>query len=99
MRTISVWTDRVPDREKNASTIWSVAFRPDGTQVLAAAANRVLIYDAADGELVHSLKGHKDAVFAVAYSKQGKKFASGGADKQVIIWTSKAEGILKSRRA
>jgi intraflagellar transport protein 122 len=95
MRTISVWTDRVPDREKNASTIWSVAFRPDGTQVLAAAANRVLIYDAADGELVHSLKGHKDAVFAVAYSKQGKKFASGGADKQVIIWTSKAEGILK----
>ena len=30
-----------------------------------------------------------------AYSKHGKKFASGGADKQVIIWTHKAEGILK----
>ena len=29
------------------------------------------------------------------YSKHGKKFASGGADKQVIIWTHKAEGILK----
>ena len=25
----------------------------------------------------------------------GKRFASGGADKSVIIWTSKLEGILK----
>jgi len=55
----------------------------------------VLVYDATDGDLVHSLKGHKDSVFCVAYSKHGKKFASGGADKQVIIWTHKAEGILK----
>jgi len=55
----------------------------------------VLIYDATDGDLIHSLKGHKDTVYCVAYSKQGKKFASGGGDKQVIIWTHKAEGILK----
>jgi intraflagellar transport protein 122 len=31
----------------------------------------------------------------VTYSKHGKKFASGGADNVVIIWTHKAEGILK----
>lgn len=34
-------------------------------------------------------------MYCVAYSKNGKKFASGGADKTVIIWTHKAEGILK----
>jgi intraflagellar transport protein 122 len=34
-------------------------------------------------------------VYCVAYSKDGKRFASGGADKTVIIWTSKAEGVLK----
>ena len=28
-------------------------------------------------------------------STKGKRFASGGADKSVIIWTSKLEGILK----
>lgn len=41
------------------------------------------------------LIGHKDTVYCVCYAKDGKKFASGGADKSVIIWTSKLEGILK----
>lgn len=41
------------------------------------------------------LKGHKDTVYCVTYSKDGKRFASGGADKNVIIWKNTAEGILK----
>jgi len=95
MRTVTLWQDKVPEREKYSNCIWSIAFKPDGLQIIVAAGNRVLVYDATDGDLVHSLKGHKDSVFCVAYSKHGKKFASGGADKQVIIWTHKAEGILK----
>lgn len=95
MRTVVLWQDKVPEREKYSNCIWSIAYKPDGSQIIVAAGNRVLIYDATDGDLVHSLKGHKDSVFCVAYSKHGKKFASGGADKQVIIWTHKAEGILK----
>ena len=55
----------------------------------------MLVYDAASGELLHSLKGHKDTLYCVAYARDGKRFASGGADKTIIIWTSKAEGILK----
>ncbi|KAF4678197.1 hypothetical protein FOL47_003259 [Perkinsus chesapeaki] len=81
--------------EKYGNVVWSVAYRPDGEQLIVAAGNRVLVYDANDGDLVHSLKGHRDTVYCVSYSKQGQKFASGGADKQVIIWTSKGEGILK----
>ena len=45
--------------------------------------------------MIQPLKGHKDTVYCVAYAKDGKRFASGGADKCVIIWTSKLEGILK----
>ena len=48
-----------------------------------------------DGELIKSLKGHKDTVYCVAYSSDGKRFASGGADNQIIIWKSTCEGILK----
>jgi len=35
--------------------------------------------------------GHKDEVYCVAYSQDGKRFASGGADKTIIIWTHKVE--------
>jgi hypothetical protein len=31
----------------------------DGSQVVAGVGNRVLVYDAVDGDLQHALKGHK----------------------------------------
>ncbi len=39
--------------------------------------------------------GHKDTVYCVAFSHNGERFASGGADKCVIIWTETHEGTLK----
>ncbi len=110
MRTLSLWSDRVPERGDrsggaatfagggNSNTVWSTTFKPDGSQLVAAVGNRVLVYDSCDGDLLHSLKGHKDTVYCTAYSRNGKKFASGGADKQVIIWTHKAEGKLLIKR-
>ena len=74
---------------------WDVCFKPDGKQLVVAAGNKVLIYDCSDGSLVQSLKGHKEAVYCVTYSHDGKRFASGSADKSVIIWTDKLEGVLK----
>ena len=46
-----------PDRDGIKSIVYDIAFRPDGTQLVAAVGNRVLVYDAADGDLLHSLKG------------------------------------------
>ncbi|XP_023209528.1 intraflagellar transport protein 122 homolog [Centruroides sculpturatus] len=96
MRSVSLWVEKLQDRDKNGEQcIYDLAFRPDGSQLIVAAGYRVLVYDTNDGSLVQALKGHKDVVYAVCYSKDGKRFASGSADKQVIIWTSKLEGILK----
>lgn len=41
------------------------------------------------------LAGHKDTVYCVCYARDGKRFASGGSDKTVIIWNNKLEGVLK----
>ena len=95
MRTIVAWSDRVPERDGVKNCVYDIAFKPDGSQLVAAVGSRCLVYDAVNGDLLHSLKGHKDTLYAVAYSRDGKRFASGGADKTIIIWTSKAEGILK----
>ncbi|XP_067933831.1 intraflagellar transport protein 122 homolog isoform X2 [Watersipora subatra] len=95
MRTIAQWLDKVHDKDKVDQCIWDLCFSPDGTQLIVAAGVRVMVYDASDGQLIQPLKGHKDTVYCVAYSKDGKRFASGAADKCVIIWTNKLEGILK----
>lgn len=95
MRAIPTWVDKVHDREKVEQCIWDLCFRPDGSQLIVAAGNRVLVYDTSDGTLIQPLKGHKDTVYCVNYARDGKRFASGSADKSVIIWTSKLEGILK----
>ncbi|KAL3679756.1 hypothetical protein R1sor_022712 [Riccia sorocarpa] len=89
MRAVVVWNDLVPEHDGIKSICYSLAFRPDGTQLIAAVGSRVLMYDATDGDLLHSLKGHKDAVYCVVYSRDGKRFASGGADRTIIIWTHK----------
>lgn len=95
MRALLTWVDKVQDRDKNDQCVWDMCFKPDGSQLIVAAGNRVLVYDANDGTMVQPLKGHKETVYCVAYAKDGKRFASGSADKSVIIWTNKLEGILK----
>ena len=56
------WSDRVPERDSIKPCVYDMCYRPDGSQLVVAVGNRVLIYDANDGDLVHSLKGHKDTV-------------------------------------
>ncbi|KAK9891411.1 hypothetical protein WA026_014648 [Henosepilachna vigintioctopunctata] len=95
MRSIPKWIDKVHDREKRPQCIFDICFNPDGSQLIVAGGDHVLVYSTSDGNLIETLKGHKDKVHCLSYSKNGTKFASGGADKTVIIWSNKLEGLLK----
>jgi WD40 repeat protein len=49
-------------------------------------------------KLRHTLKGHTDWVFSVAYSPDGKTLASGSIDKTITLWdvtTGKERATLK----
>lgn len=76
-------------------SIYDLAISPDGNLLLAVADQKIYVYDILKKSLIESLKGHKDNVYCICYAHDGKRFATGSADKQVIIWTSKMEGILK----
>ena len=62
--------------------------------MFATAAKEVLVYQVDNGKLLNRLKGHKDTVTSVTALANGG-LASGGADKTVIIWSPKFEGVLK----
>jgi hypothetical protein len=46
----------------------------------------VMVWDAETGQAIRPLKGHKDRVYALAYSKDEEYLVSGGKDESIIVW-------------
>jgi intraflagellar transport protein 122 len=83
---------KIKDHVGVPQSIYSVTFI-DGPRLVAAASNELLVFSK-DGSLLKRLNAHKDLVYALAPLSNGG-FASGGADKQVIIWDGNLQGVLK----
>jgi intraflagellar transport protein 122 len=91
----SSWSDLVPAKNGTPVSINDVSYSPDGSRCVIAAGNRVLLYDASNGDLIKSLRGHEGTVYTVDFSADGAHFASGGADNAVVIWKASGQGKLK----
>jgi intraflagellar transport protein 122 len=91
----SLWSDEVPVKNGQAVSVNDVAYSPDGTRCIVAAGSRVLLYNASNGDLIKSLRGHESTVYSVDFSSDGSHFASGGADNSVVIWKASGQGKLK----
>uniref|UniRef100_A0A8W4FP55 Intraflagellar transport protein 122 homolog n=1 Tax=Sus scrofa TaxID=9823 RepID=A0A8W4FP55_PIG len=83
MRAVLTWRDKVEQ------SIYDLAFKPDGTQLILAAGNRLLVYDTSDGTLLQPLKGHKDTVYCVAYAKD--VFCTEG------LWSPEQKSVSKHK--
>lgn len=65
----------------------SVAFTPDGRQVLTGSGDcSVRLWDAATGKEVRRFLGHTQAVWSVAISGDGRRVVSAGQDGVVRLW-------------
>ncbi len=89
----SVWTN--PDRH----AVKGVAFSPDGKTLAAASEKIVVLWDVATGKPRHTLRGHREDIWSIAFSLDGKLLASGGADETVRLWDPATGKELAVRKA
>jgi WD40 repeat protein len=90
VRTINAFNQPMP------TAIYCVAWSPDGKQLACGSlAKSLKLFTAADGNLVREFKafndkdfpkGHKDGVFCVAFTGDGKFLISGSSDGQIKVW-------------
>lgn len=70
--------DGKPAKAAHISLVESMAFSPDGKTLLTGSFQELTAWDVAKGEPKQHLTGFADRVCAVAFSADGKKFATGG---------------------
>uniref|UniRef100_A0A5S6PZ64 Intraflagellar transport protein 122 homolog n=1 Tax=Trichuris muris TaxID=70415 RepID=A0A5S6PZ64_TRIMR len=95
MNCVIAWSQEISRPDGTPCQINCMTYKPDGTELLVAAASSIYVYKEDDGTLLQTLHGHKDTVYCIVYAVGGERFATGSADKNVIIWTEKHEGVLK----
>ena len=71
----------------HTSSVWAVAFSPDGKRILTGSDdNTARLWDAATGATVATLAGHTSAVAAVAFLPDGKRVLTGSLDTTARLW-------------
>ena len=76
--------------------VTSVAFSPDGNQVVATGDNgAVKLWDTAQAES-RDFDGHRGQVTSVAFSPDGQQIASGARDKNLILWNTETGQKLRT---
>jgi WD40 repeat protein len=85
--------------------VYGVAFSPDGKTVASAGYDQALrLWDVTTGNMVREFlpykektfeKGHRDAVYCLAFSPDGKLLASGGVDKTIKLWDVATGAVVR----
>lgn len=73
-------------QEPSDDFVFSVAWSPNGKQIVSGSDIVVRIWDVATGEILMTLQRHTNIVTSVEWSPDGTRIASGSFDENAIIW-------------
>ncbi|MCX8565792.1 MAG: WD40 repeat [Glomeribacter sp. 1016415] len=75
-------------------TVHSVAYSPQGDQLVAGVSKLVRVWDIKTGDDLHILRGHTNDVESVVYSPRGDQIASSSRDGTVRLWEANSGACL-----
>lgn len=78
----------------------SVDFHPSGYFLISGSDDETLkIYNLLEGRPIYTITGHIGKVTSVAFSEDGKHFATGGQDHKLMIWRTNFSEIASRRES
>ncbi|GAB1312028.1 Beta transducin-like protein HET-E2C [Madurella fahalii] len=81
------WNACLQTLEGHRSSVWSVAFSPNGQRLVSGSDDRTIkIWDPTSGQSLQTLNGHYSSVRSVAFSPDGQQLASGFSYGTIKIW-------------
>jgi WD40 repeat protein len=71
------------------------AFAPGGDEVALASSGRVDLWGLTDQSPARTLRAHEKWVYALAYSPDGARIATGGFDGLTLLWDRRTGGMIR----
>ena len=85
---------------ENLSGAANLVFSHDGQHIASAGAldQEFMIHRVSDGDKVAQLRGHSNDVIGLAFSTNGRLFASAALDRTVLLWETRTRRIVAELR-